>query len=287
MPDDGRAYRIDGPAQICFSGGRTSAFMLHQILTACGGLPPDCLVTFENTGKEREETLVFIAECAQRWHVPIHWLEWDGFIDGQPQRFCRYREVTFATAARHGEPFSALIRASRMLPNPVARLCTVNLKLRAASAFMRAQGFDAWDSVIGIRADEPGRAARMRDPRRDNSNGTPVLPLVRANVTKADVLAFWRAQPFDLQLDPQGDLGNCDLCFLKSRRKLVRALVDEPERADWWIEQEANNSGSTFRNDRPPYRDLRREALFYARQIPLDFDSAGDDTLIDCFCGDG
>jgi 3'-phosphoadenosine 5'-phosphosulfate sulfotransferase (PAPS reductase)/FAD synthetase len=181
-----------------------------------------------------------------------------------------------------------MTQASGMLPNPVARLCTVNLKVRTGAAFMRTQGFEMWDNVIGIRADEPGRASRMRNPARDNSNGIPILPLVRANVTKADVLAFWRTQPFDLQLDPQGDLGNCDLCFLKSRRKLVRALVDEPERADWWIAQEALPGGSTFRNDRPPYRDLRREAAFYARQIPLNFDAAGDDdALIDCFCGDG
>ncbi|WP_156967155.1 hypothetical protein [Paraburkholderia ferrariae] len=43
------------------------------------------------------------------------------------------------------------------------------------------------------------------------------------------------------------------------------------------------------RNDRPPYRDLKREALFYARQIPLDFDAPGDgvdEPLVDCFCGD-
>ena len=74
---------------------------------------------------------------------------------------------------------------------------------------------------------------------------------------------------------------------LKSRRKIVRALIDEPERADWWIEQEAR--GNPFRIDRPPYRELKREALFYARQIPLDFDAAdtdADEPLIDCMCGD-
>jgi hypothetical protein len=43
----------------------------------------------------------------------------------------------------------------------------------------------------------------VTDPARNNSYGVPVLPLARANVTKADVLSFWRAQPFDLALDPQ------------------------------------------------------------------------------------
>ena len=282
-------YVIDGPAQVCFSGGRTSGYMLHQLLEANGGMPEGCHVVFQNTGKEREETLEFIEQCSQRWCVPVTWLEWDGFIEGRAQAYCHYRRVTFETAARQGEPFARMTAAMRMLPNPVARLCTINLKMRTSSAYMRALGLTEWDSVVGIRADEPRRVARMSDPKRDNTNGVPVLPLARANVSKADVLAFWQRQPFDLQLDAQGDFGNCDLCYLKARHKIVRALIAEPERADWWIEQESAERGATFRNNRPPYADLKREALFYARQIPFDFDEGyaqADDPLVDCFCGD-
>jgi hypothetical protein len=50
-------YVIDGPAQICFSGGRTKGYMLHQILEANGGLPDVCIVSYQNTEKEREETI--------------------------------------------------------------------------------------------------------------------------------------------------------------------------------------------------------------------------------------
>ena len=69
-------YRIEGPALISFSGGRTSAFMLFKILEAHGGtLPDDVHVCFANTGKEREETLRFVHECATRWGVRVRWLE--------------------------------------------------------------------------------------------------------------------------------------------------------------------------------------------------------------------
>lgn len=261
--------------------------MLHQILEANGGIPDDCIVTFQNTGKEREETLWFIHECASRWHVPITWIEWDGFENGSRSK-CLARIANFETASRNGEPFSRMNDALGILPNPVARTCTANLKVKTGKAFMRGLGYDEWDNVMGIRADEPRRVARLGAPGRDNSAGTPNLPLARANVTKANVLAFWRAQPFDLRLDAQGDLGNCDCCYLKARHKIVAALVSEPERATWWITEESRPSGATFRNDRPCYSELVREAAFYAKQIPFDFahTEIEDDALVDCMCGD-
>lgn len=35
------SYKIQGPALISFSGGRTSGYMLHQIVQAHGGTLPD------------------------------------------------------------------------------------------------------------------------------------------------------------------------------------------------------------------------------------------------------
>ncbi|MCK9553495.1 Nin-like protein [Aquamicrobium sp.] len=279
-------YKVDGPAVIHFSGGRTSGYMLRQILDAHGGtLPADVHVSFQNTGKEREETLVFVEECSQRWAVPITWLEWDGFENGSRSR-CLYRVVDFETASRKGEPFERMIKALGLPPNPVARTCTANLKVKTSKAWMVTHGYEEWDSVMGIRADEPRRVARLNAPGRDNSAGIPHLPLARAGVRKADVLEFWREQPFDLRLDPSGDLGNCDLCFLKSRAKIVSAIRREPARHVWWAAQEAGPKGATFRSDRPRYDDLAREAEFQSRQNTLPHVETEDDALADCMCGD-
>ena len=66
-------FLSDGPTVISFSGGRTSGLMLRRVLDAHGGaLPPDVHVVFTNTGKERPETLAFVAECARQWGVAIH-----------------------------------------------------------------------------------------------------------------------------------------------------------------------------------------------------------------------
>ncbi|TQJ97284.1 hypothetical protein [Achromobacter sp. SLBN-14] len=279
-------YQIDGPALIQFSGGRTSAYMLRQILDAHEGkLPDDVHVAFQNTGKEREETLAFIEECSQRWRVPITWMEWDGFENGSRSR-CLFRIVDFTTASRDGEPFERMMDALGLLPNPVARTCTANLKVKTSKAWMIARGYVEWDSVMGIRADEPTRIARLSNPKRDNSAGIPYLPLARSRVRKADVLAFWGAQAFDLRLDPAGDLGNCDLCFLKSRAKVVAAIRREPARHVWWARQESRPSGATFRSDRPRYTELAREAEFQSRQNTLPYIESEDEALADCMCGD-
>jgi len=68
--------KIDGPTCISFSGGRTSAYMLWRVLQSNGGLPPEAVVCFANTGKEEEATLRFVRDCGDQWGVPITWVEY-------------------------------------------------------------------------------------------------------------------------------------------------------------------------------------------------------------------
>jgi 3'-phosphoadenosine 5'-phosphosulfate sulfotransferase (PAPS reductase)/FAD synthetase len=103
----GNPYFITGPALISFSGGRTSAFMLWNILQAhCGALPPDVVVAFANTGKEREETLRFVHECETRWGVRIRWLEYRDLSQAYLRKDSgveqSFEEVGFNSASRRG-----------------------------------------------------------------------------------------------------------------------------------------------------------------------------------------
>src|SRR6266700_3393883 len=99
-------FRIEGPAQISFSGGRSSGMMLCKIVEAYQGtLPDDLIVSFANTGKEREETLRFVQRVSEHLGVRVHWIEYRP-VDG-PQKD-RWAQVDFVTASRLGEPFAAL-----------------------------------------------------------------------------------------------------------------------------------------------------------------------------------
>ncbi|KAB2918502.1 MAG: phosphoadenosine phosphosulfate reductase family protein [Hyphomicrobiaceae bacterium] len=251
------AYCIDGPALVSFSGGRTSAYMLHEITRAHDGkLPDDVYVCFANTGKEREETLHFVQECGSRWGVRIQWLEWRDTTDG-------FEEVGFNSASRAGEPFAALIAKKNFLPNAVTRYCTSTLKVRTISSFAKqALGWKHWTSVIGLRYDEGHRVLKAID--RNEQRKDPwrtVMPLSKAKIIKADVLAFWARQPFDLALKSYE--GNCDLCFLKARAKLAALMRENPGMEGWWIEQEASiapnkPSGARFVTEYA-YADLARQ----------------------------
>lgn len=275
-------FLITGPATIAFSGGRTSAYMLWRILQSHGGrLPDDVVVCFANTGKERIETLDFVAECARRWDAHVVWLE---YRDGEPA----FEIVNHNSASRNGEPFEALIGRRRYLPNGVTRFCTIELKIRTQQRYIESLGWERWTNAVGFRADEMRRVQKACA--RDESGKDKfrsIAPLATAGIVKADVMAFWRAQPFDLQL--QQHEGNCDLCFLKNRAKLREIMWDRPDLAEWWIAQERKareefgaTEGAGFRPpDRPDYRHL-----FETRTKQLGLDLEEPDALELCYCGD-
>lgn len=313
-PNPASKFWITGPALISFSGGRTSAFMLFQILWAHGGTLPDhVFVCFANTGKEREETLRFVHECAIRWRVEIHWLEWQSRPIGKAGRNTppskRYEEVGLNSASRNGEPFRALIKRKKYLPNAVKRFCTAELKIDAMKQFMLARRYRAWTNVVGLRADEMKRIAKSQ---RRNDEGRErwksVWPLHKAKIRAEHVWAFWLGdnvdpkalayplpQGFDLGLYPYE--GNCDGCFLKGREILTYQERERPGYLDWWIESErratelgAKADGARFVTEFS-YADLKRDVDRSPLLIPVDwrkleFDSecgvSGTDRRIRC-----
>ena len=152
--------KFDCPTLISFSGGRTSGYMLYKILESYDGvLPDDVHVTFANTGKEMPQTLDFINDCAVNWSVNVRWLELD-IHDERP--IYRTKEVTYQNASRNGEPFEALIKRKKMLPNVMMRVCTQELKMNVMKRYMIGEGHKEWANVVGLRYDEPSRVAKQR-----------------------------------------------------------------------------------------------------------------------------
>ena len=247
-------FRIEGPAVVSFSGGRTSGYMLWRILQAHGGLLPDDVhVIFADTGQEHARTYDFVRHCADRWDVKIEWVSMD--------------------KGDHATPFDALIAKKNYLPNPVARFCTTEMKIRPIEAFMKSR-YDGWDNVVGIRADEPSRVVKIRA--KDTERVVSRMPLADAAVTEAEVFGFWKQQNFDLNL-PRG-FSNCVGCSMKSAAQLIAIEQMQPGSLEWYSTKETE-IGGTFRSDRPSYVKLIKFAGNQGNMF-------GDEPLMECFCHD-
>ena len=282
-------YCLRGKTVLSFSGGRTSAYMLRQVLDHNEDLS-DLLVLFANTGKEHPATLEFVRECAERWAVPITWLEYRDDDQG-------FAVVDFDNCSRNDEPFEAVIRKRKYLPNPVTRFCTIDLKIRIIHKYLRSLGLsteeEPVDMMTGIRADEPRRVVKIRNrgSTSESKYATMIMPLADAGTGVQDVTEFWAAQPFDLKLTTVNGRtleGNCDLCFLKPLNQVYSIIASDRSRGDWWARQERSTEstgqfagdGARFRKDRPSYQQM----IDYAE---IQFDLFAEiDEGIDCFCGD-
>ena len=265
---------------ISFSGGRTSGLMLKMFIDANDGtLPENYKVIFANTGKEHPNTLKFVNDCAVNWGIDIVWLEFKCDEGDKPKQ--RWKEVTYGTASRNGQPFADLIKMRSYLPNPVTRFCTIDMKIRPIQFYCeQVLGWTEWNVAIGFRADEMRRVKKLAN---NKEKFERFAPLAQISITKREVSEFWKAQPFDLELPNNNgntDHGNCDLCFLKGERKRIGLIAENPAMADWWIEQEIK-VGATFRKDGPNYQRLKQFAI---KQV--DFFGYEREDLADCFCAD-
>lgn len=268
------------PLVVNVSGGRSSAYQAYHFVEANGGIPDGVIFNMNNTGRERPEALDFADRLDRYLGLNLHWLEFD---DRQPTKVKR---VTYATAARNGEPFERLVRGIvpkrrdgtagvRPLPNPAQRTCTAQLKIKTLHRYVRRHlGWPTlYHCAIGYRADEKARYERRTCE--DLKKGTPEggrgwFPMYQSGARESDILSFWQSAPFDLELD--STFGNCDFCFMASEWKIKeRMVLDALEnqiklapgstpspRLRAWIADEERESDrpGPYRRDRPTYRQM-------------------------------
>lgn len=212
------------PLLISFSGGRTSALMTKILMEHPKYKYTEKLIVFANTGKEYEETLEFVNECDKRWNLNVVWIEAD--VNEKHGKGTSYKIVDFETASRNGEPFEAVIKKYG-LPSKLFRHCTRELKQIPIHKLAKSILGENYLTAIGIRADEKHRVG---------NNDTYIYPMNEWGITSEVVRAWWAKQDFDLNLkDYQG---NCDLCFLKSKRKKLTILSENENIGEWWLQME-------------------------------------------------
>jgi hypothetical protein len=227
------------------SGGRSSAKLAWHTKQEWSDLY-ELVYVFANTGKEREETLVFVDRCDREWGLNLVWVE---AVVNERGIACTHKVVNFATASRNGEPFEAVIQKYG-IPNMNYLHCTRELKANAIRSYLHSIGWTEYVIAQGMRIDEPKRTKPKEGI---------VYPLVDTwPTTKSEVLDWWEEQPFDLGLlDHQG---NCDGCYKKEIVKLVRIAQENERTFDWWgrmEEQYGLNGNNVDGTKRTFYRNYR------------------------------
>ena len=277
-------YRTNENTLISLSGGRTSGLLLHKTLQEYGGKLPDHVkVTFANTGKELPQTLDFVRDMETKWGVDVVWLEYGGRTPIKDSNKFKYsvNVVNYETASRNGEPFRQLLDDVSGLPNQRFRYCSGQLKIRTMVRHLKSIGWEkGWICFIGIRADEPRRAAKLHNKISEGQDC--FCPLYLDKITKEDVGKFWANNDFDLDLPNNNgttDWGNCDLCFLKGKNKRLSIAKQRPDLIQWWIDAE---TGKNDQFDRNGWTYAQMQVIASTQTSMFDY---GDES-ISCFCGD-
>ena len=160
------------------------------------------------------------------------------------------REITWVT----GKTFDDVLKTAGTLPDPLRRYCTTQMKLDPIFEWWRKTINSPVNMRIGFRANEQGRAKRMKD--KTNKNGfleikaiigkrktqnkwgliewqKPVFPLIEDNIFKDQIEMFWKDKQVRFAW-----MNNCVGCFHKNPL-LIRKMWDKhPNKIQWFAEQE-------------------------------------------------
>jgi len=155
----------------------------------------------------------------------------------------------------------SVVRAQHTIEGEVAERVSGEVALMSGAEAIE------YVSLIGLRADEPRRVARVLernqldrgDPARTKQEMTDgevvCTPLADAGITNQDVIDFWSHRSWQLNLPDTTNLSNCVYCFMKGtvaipgvRRDVVatdselpkelRSVPNTPSDIHWWADLE-------------------------------------------------
>lgn len=209
---------------VCFSGGKTSAFMCKWLINNMSHVYSFTFV-YANTGLEHPNTLEFVDKCDKFFNLNLVWLE--AVISDKYMVGTTFKIVSFETACRDNRLFKEMC-AVYGLPNQTFLHCTRELKNQPIKKYAQSIIPDSFRIALGIRFDEFKRIKNRKDV---------LYPLATiGKFTKEDILNFWKKQPFDLEIEEH--YGNCVSCYKKSDKKLKMIADENPQYFDSFIELE-------------------------------------------------
>ena len=215
---------------VSFSGGRTSAYLVHLMefyRKYCG---VDVRYIFMDTGAEHPKTYAFIRNLVKHWGIPLVCLR--TVVHPERGKGSTHKVVSVDDIGTDLQPWSDML-VKYGAPYAVGAMCTARMKTDPFNSYCKDVMPAEYITWLGIREDEPRRLKRRE--------GFAFLADI-SDFEKQDVLDWWKTQPFDLGIEEH--LGNCVFCIKKSNLKLALASREEPEMYDQFV---ALTEGDTVR----------------------------------------
>ncbi len=240
--------------EVNVSGGRTSAYMAHWLLTNKADEFEFSFV-FANTSAEHPDTYRFLRAVDEHL-LGGRLVLLEAFVHHNERRSSTYRVVTHDTLSKRGQVYEEVIRKYG-IPNPNNPHCTREMKFRTINSYTEERWGKDFKRAIGIRTDE-SRRAKVEQIQY-------IYPLIDMHPTdKPDVLDWFKQFDWDLRIPEY--LGNCVGCFKKSKAKLNAVWWDDPKHFVWYDRME--RKWGHVRPEQDPstepknfYRDRKTTAL--------------------------
>lgn len=207
--------------QVNVSGGRTSAYMAHYLITNHAH-EYEMQFVFANTGLEHPDTYRFL-EAVDRNLLGGRLILLEAEINPERGKGTRHRQVGYNELDRGGGgPYEAYIKKYG-IPNSNFPGCTRELKKRTIDSYTRSVWGKGYSVAIGIRADE---RRRVKGDALEQRVIYPLIDMDPAQPDKEDILLWAKQFPWDLTIPEY--LGNCVTCFKKGMGKLNAVWWDDP-----------------------------------------------------------
>lgn len=218
---------------VSFSGGRTSAYLVHLMEQKRINEGWDIEYVFMDTSAEHPESYNFIKKVVEHFGINLTCLQADF---NQPVGKGHTYNVIDIADLKH-DPVNGVygqMMKKYGVPTVAAAWCTSRMKEETYDKYCNDKyGKDNYITWLGMRADEPNRV------KLPNNRNIRYLAEI-SDFEKQDVNDFWSSMPFDLNISEH--LGNCVFCFKKSLGKVALAARDEPKLLSEWKQSIENAS---------------------------------------------
>ncbi|MCF6334508.1 MAG: hypothetical protein L3J12_02045 [Spirochaetales bacterium] len=184
-----------------------------------------------NTSKERIESLDFMNECDNYFNLNLTWIE---AIFNEKGKGVDFKIVDFKDLKRNGEIFEEGIKKLG-IPCKINKWCNRDMKIVPLKKFADDFfGKNNYSIAVGMRIDELDRVSK------DFKTNNIFYPLMDKKISVKERNFFWKSQP--IQITIPAYKGNCDMCFQKSKRKLLTIIKEDIEVVNWWDKMEKKYS---------------------------------------------